>query len=98
MDGTSDRPFILEVFSSSQPEVFSRICPSKSTVLSDGSAATLVSIFHLVCQSLSFVPHPLFHSDLPGVHSDESLSSGRLVALPHKQLRDRDVHHRSAQL
>ncbi|XP_032390416.1 RPA-related protein RADX [Etheostoma spectabile] len=27
VDGTSDRPFILEVFSSSQPEVFSRICP-----------------------------------------------------------------------
>uniref|UniRef100_A0A8P4GQ85 RPA1 related single stranded DNA binding protein n=1 Tax=Dicentrarchus labrax TaxID=13489 RepID=A0A8P4GQ85_DICLA len=27
VDGTSDRPFILEVFSSSQPEIFSRICP-----------------------------------------------------------------------
>ncbi|KAK5918355.1 hypothetical protein CgunFtcFv8_003128 [Champsocephalus gunnari] len=27
VDGSSDRPFILEVFSSSQPEVFSRICP-----------------------------------------------------------------------
>ncbi|XP_029304445.1 RPA-related protein RADX isoform X2 [Cottoperca gobio] len=27
VDGTSDRPFILEVFSSSQPEVFSHICP-----------------------------------------------------------------------
>ncbi|XP_054482037.1 RPA-related protein RADX [Anoplopoma fimbria] len=27
VDGTSDRPFILEVFSSSQPEVFNRICP-----------------------------------------------------------------------
>ncbi|XP_042354548.1 RPA-related protein RADX [Plectropomus leopardus] len=27
VDGTSDHPFILEVFSSSQPEVFSRICP-----------------------------------------------------------------------
>ncbi|XP_037605617.1 RPA-related protein RADX [Sebastes umbrosus] len=27
VDGTSNRPFILEVFSSSQPEVFSRICP-----------------------------------------------------------------------
>ncbi|XP_068572472.1 RPA-related protein RADX [Cebidichthys violaceus] len=27
VDGTSERPFILEVFSSSQPEVFSRICP-----------------------------------------------------------------------
>ncbi|XP_059207904.1 RPA-related protein RADX [Centropristis striata] len=27
VDGTSDRPFILEVFSSSQPQVFSRICP-----------------------------------------------------------------------
>lgn len=32
VDGTSDRPFILEVFSSSQPEVFSHICPSRSTV------------------------------------------------------------------
>lgn len=31
VDGTSDRPFILEVFSSSQPEVFNRICPSRST-------------------------------------------------------------------
>ncbi|XP_033498804.2 RPA-related protein RADX isoform X1 [Epinephelus lanceolatus] len=27
VDGTTDLPFILEVFSSSQPEVFSRICP-----------------------------------------------------------------------
>ncbi|KAK9536306.1 hypothetical protein VZT92_006099 [Zoarces viviparus] len=27
VDGTSEHPFILEVFSSSQPEVFSRICP-----------------------------------------------------------------------
>ncbi|KAM8741619.1 RPA-related protein RADX isoform 1-T1 [Acanthopagrus schlegelii] len=27
VDGTSDQPFILEVFSSSQPEIFSRICP-----------------------------------------------------------------------
>ncbi|XP_034009173.1 RPA-related protein RADX isoform X2 [Trematomus bernacchii] len=27
VDGSSDRPFILEVFSSSQPEVFRRICP-----------------------------------------------------------------------
>nr|XP_020485905.1 RPA-related protein RADX-like [Labrus bergylta] len=27
VDGTSEQPFILEVFSSSQPEVFSRICP-----------------------------------------------------------------------
>lgn len=32
VDGTSGHPFILEVFSSSQPEIFSRICPSKSTV------------------------------------------------------------------
>ncbi|XP_075958592.1 RPA-related protein RADX isoform X1 [Anarhichas minor] len=27
VDGTSEHPFILEVFSSSHPEVFSRICP-----------------------------------------------------------------------
>nr|XP_046265995.1 RPA-related protein RADX [Scatophagus argus] len=27
VDGTSGHPFILEVFSSSQPEIFSRICP-----------------------------------------------------------------------
>ncbi|XP_041656521.1 RPA-related protein RADX [Cheilinus undulatus] len=27
VDGTSEKPFILEVFSSSQPEIFSRICP-----------------------------------------------------------------------
>ncbi|XP_034406624.1 RPA-related protein RADX isoform X2 [Cyclopterus lumpus] len=27
VDGTSDLPFVLEVFSTSQPEVFSRICP-----------------------------------------------------------------------
>uniref|UniRef100_A0A3B5LB65 Uncharacterized protein n=1 Tax=Xiphophorus couchianus TaxID=32473 RepID=A0A3B5LB65_9TELE len=27
VDGTSDRPFILELFSSSQPEIFSQICP-----------------------------------------------------------------------
>ncbi|XP_070699792.1 RPA-related protein RADX [Pempheris klunzingeri] len=27
VDGTSDHPFILEVFSSSQPEIFGRICP-----------------------------------------------------------------------
>ncbi|XP_041808385.1 RPA-related protein RADX isoform X2 [Chelmon rostratus] len=27
VDGTSSHPFILEVFSSSQPEIFSRICP-----------------------------------------------------------------------
>ncbi|XP_044079200.1 RPA-related protein RADX isoform X2 [Siniperca chuatsi] len=27
VDGTSNHPFILEVFSSSQPEIFSRICP-----------------------------------------------------------------------
>lgn len=29
---TSGHPFILEVFSSSQPEIFGRICPSKTTV------------------------------------------------------------------
>lgn len=33
MDGTSGHPFILEVFSSSQPEIFNRICPSKLTYL-----------------------------------------------------------------
>uniref|UniRef100_A0A665UC23 RPA1 related single stranded DNA binding protein n=1 Tax=Echeneis naucrates TaxID=173247 RepID=A0A665UC23_ECHNA len=27
VDGTSDQPFILEIFSSSQPEIFSSICP-----------------------------------------------------------------------
>ncbi|KAA0716663.1 RPA-related protein RADX [Triplophysa tibetana] len=27
VDGTSDSPFILEIFSSSQPEIFSNICP-----------------------------------------------------------------------
>ncbi|XP_054899999.1 RPA-related protein RADX isoform X2 [Poeciliopsis prolifica] len=27
VDGTSDRPFILELFSSSQPEIFNQICP-----------------------------------------------------------------------
>ncbi|KAM7397758.1 hypothetical protein PAMA_005877 [Pampus argenteus] len=27
VDGTTDQPFILELFSSSQPEIFSRICP-----------------------------------------------------------------------
>ncbi|KAG9338922.1 hypothetical protein JZ751_024312 [Albula glossodonta] len=27
VDGTSDRPFILEIFASSQPEIFSGICP-----------------------------------------------------------------------
>ncbi|XP_035033902.1 RPA-related protein RADX [Hippoglossus stenolepis] len=27
VDGTSDRPFILEIFSSSQPEIFNCICP-----------------------------------------------------------------------
>ncbi|XP_067463817.1 RPA-related protein RADX isoform X1 [Thunnus thynnus] len=27
VDGTTDQPFILEVFSSSQPEIFSHICP-----------------------------------------------------------------------
>ncbi|KAM9847244.1 RPA-related protein RADX [Aulostomus maculatus] len=27
VDGTSDRPFILEVFSSSQPDIFNQICP-----------------------------------------------------------------------
>lgn len=32
VDGTSGHPFILEVFSSSQPEIFSRICPSMSSV------------------------------------------------------------------
>lgn len=29
VDGTSDHPFILELFSSSQPEIFNHICPSK---------------------------------------------------------------------
>lgn len=32
-------------------------------------------------------------SDVPGVHSDEGLSGGRLVAVPHKQLWNRDLHH-----
>ncbi|XP_074527561.1 RPA-related protein RADX isoform X2 [Halichoeres trimaculatus] len=27
IDGTSEQPFILEIFSSSQPEIFSQICP-----------------------------------------------------------------------
>uniref|UniRef100_A0A671N2M0 RPA1 related single stranded DNA binding protein n=1 Tax=Sinocyclocheilus anshuiensis TaxID=1608454 RepID=A0A671N2M0_9TELE len=29
VDGTTDSPFILEIFSSSQPEIFNNICPSK---------------------------------------------------------------------
>lgn len=32
VDGTSDHPFILELFSTSQAEIFSHICPSKSAV------------------------------------------------------------------
>lgn len=34
VDGTSDHPFILELFSTSQAEIFSHICPSKSAVSS----------------------------------------------------------------
>lgn len=29
VDGTSDLPFVLELYSSSQPEIFSQICPSE---------------------------------------------------------------------
>ncbi len=32
VDGTTDSPFILEIFSSSQPEIFNNICPSKPSV------------------------------------------------------------------
>uniref|UniRef100_A0A3Q0S2M4 RPA1 related single stranded DNA binding protein n=1 Tax=Amphilophus citrinellus TaxID=61819 RepID=A0A3Q0S2M4_AMPCI len=41
VDGTSDRPFILELFSSSQAEIFSRICPSKSTILRHSSQVSV---------------------------------------------------------
>lgn len=67
VDGTSGHPFILEVFSSSQPEIFSRICPSKSTV--SVPVWRLCRRFHWVC----LLYYHLLHSDLPGVHSDESL-------------------------
>lgn len=77
VDGTSDHPFILELFSTSQAEIFSHICPSKSAVSS--------LLPH--CKYASFLKiYPLFHSDLPGLHSDEGLSCGRLVAVPHEQL------------
>jgi hypothetical protein len=33
LDGSSQRPFILEIFSCSQPDVFHAICPSESTQL-----------------------------------------------------------------
>lgn len=54
-------------------------------LLSDSSAATLFACL---------LRRRLLHSDLPGVHSDESLSGGRLVAVSHQQLRDGDIHHR----
>lgn len=89
VDGTSALPFVLEVFSSSQPEVFSRICPSKSTV-----SAQIRPLCRTHFHEVRCLRRPLCLSDLPGVHSDESSPCGRLVALPHQQLRDGDVHHR----
>lgn len=88
VDGTSDHPFILELFSTSQAEIFSHICPSKSAVSSLLPHCKHASFFKI---------YPLFHSDLPGLHSDEGLSCGRLVAVPHEQLWDWDVHHRLEQ-
>lgn len=49
VDGTSNHPFILEIFSSSQSEIFSCICPSKSAV----SAHILYS--SSTCEHLNFV-------------------------------------------
>lgn len=47
VDGTSHHPFILELFSSSQPEIFTRICPSKwlKQLSSGSSAASLGALF-----------------------------------------------------
>lgn len=61
VDGTSDHPFILELFSSSQPEIFNRICPSKwlKQPSSGSSAASLFTNFitfstvtYLVCTQM----------------------------------------------
>ncbi|KAM8900503.1 RPA-related protein RADX [Spinachia spinachia] len=58
VDGTSDLPFILEVFSSSQPEVFSRICPMNYLVCTqmrvcqvEGSSPYLTSS----CETETFI-------------------------------------------
>lgn len=51
IDGTSGDPFVLELFSSSQPEIFSRICPSKSTL----SAPVRELCFHMYNFSISLL-------------------------------------------
>ncbi|XP_056910792.1 RPA-related protein RADX isoform X3 [Takifugu flavidus] len=52
VDGTSDHPFILELFSSSQPDIFNHICPMTYLVCTqmrvcqvDGSLSYLTSSF-----------------------------------------------------
>ncbi|KAI3373110.1 hypothetical protein L3Q82_006439 [Scortum barcoo] len=75
VDGTSDHPFILEVFSSSQPEIFSRICPMTYLVCTqmrvcqvDGSLPYLTSS----CETETFITG--YHKGQPYV-SDPKVKS-----------------------
>uniref|UniRef100_A0A3Q0S9G7 RPA1 related single stranded DNA binding protein n=1 Tax=Amphilophus citrinellus TaxID=61819 RepID=A0A3Q0S9G7_AMPCI len=75
VDGTSDRPFILELFSSSQAEIFSRICPMTYLVCTqmrvchvDGSLPYLTSS----CETETFITG--YHKGQPYV-SDPRVKS-----------------------
>uniref|UniRef100_UPI0037E8D294 RPA-related protein RADX n=1 Tax=Semicossyphus pulcher TaxID=241346 RepID=UPI0037E8D294 len=75
VDGTSDQPFILEVFSSSQPEIFSRICPMSYLVCTqmricqvEGSLPYLTSS----CETETFITG--YHKGQPYV-SDPTVKS-----------------------
>ncbi|XP_030602124.1 RPA-related protein RADX [Archocentrus centrarchus] len=75
VDGTSDHPFILELFSSSQAEIFSRICPMTYLVCTqmrvchvDGSLPYLTSS----CETETFITG--YHKGQPYV-SDPRVKS-----------------------
>jgi len=72
VDGTTDSPFILEIFSTSQPEIFNNICPSKKPThgfMSHNHCISLMLNDLILSLSLS-----LSHSDVSGVYSDEGVS------------------------
>uniref|UniRef100_A0A672MUP8 RPA1 related single stranded DNA binding protein n=1 Tax=Sinocyclocheilus grahami TaxID=75366 RepID=A0A672MUP8_SINGR len=58
VDGTTDSAFILEIFSSSQPEIFNNICPSKTAVRVHIHCISLLLnylIYDLSCSAVTYL-------------------------------------------
>ncbi|XP_034539080.1 RPA-related protein RADX isoform X2 [Notolabrus celidotus] len=92
VDGTSEQPFILEIFSSSQPDIFSRICPMTYLVCTqmrvyqvEGSLLYLTSS----CETETFITG--YHKGQPYV-SDPKVKS--FIAWT-KTLKDNVILHKT---